>query len=81
MDLDMKDFLDEVARVITAAPSADAPADFLHQRSVICSDALRSVADGEHPAEVLETMEERLEDAARPVTSAPLMVWTPAGVC
>ena len=80
MDMDMRDFLREVSRVITAAPTADAPADYLHQRGLICADALREVADGEHPAEALEDMEERLEDAARPVSS-DLMVWAPAGVC
>lgn len=80
MDMDMKDLLEEIARVVTEAPQADAPADYLHQRGLICADALRSVADGAHPAEALETMEERLEDAARPATSAPLMVWTPVGV-
>lgn len=81
MDLDMKDLLEEVARVITAAPDQDAPADYLHRRGLIVADVLRAVAEGEHPAEVLEDMEERLEDAARPATSAPVMVWTPAGVC
>lgn len=80
MDMDMRDLMEAIAETTTAAPKPDAPADYLHQRAHIVADAVRSVAEGEHPAEVLETMEERLEDAARPVTSAPLMAWTPAGV-
>lgn len=80
MDLDMADFMGEVARIITAAPSADAPADYLHQRGVICADALRAVADGEHPAEALAVVEQALEEAARPDVSDALMMWRPARV-
>ena len=80
MDMDMKDLLEEVARVITAAPDPDAPPDYLHQRNLICADTLRSVADGEHPADALEDMERRLEIAARPTGPGALMVWAPARV-
>ena len=76
MDMDMRDLLEEAARVITAAPNPDAPADYLHQRAHITADVLRTVADGAHPAEALDDMERRLEIAARPMSS-DLMVWAP----
>ena len=76
MDMDMVDLMEAIAETITAAPEPDAPADYLHQRAHIVADAARSVAEGEHPAEVLADMERRLEDAARPVPST-LMMWEP----
>lgn len=79
MDMDMRDLLEEVARTITAAPDQDAPADYLHQRSMIVADVLRAVADGAHPADALDDLERRLDIAARPVSS-DLMVWAPARV-
>lgn len=77
MDMDMKDFLIAVAETITDPPPADAPADYLHQRSLICYDALTAVAEGEHPLDAQADMERREEEAARPAPSA-LMVWAPA---
>lgn len=80
MDMDMADLMEAIAETITAAPSADAPADYLHRRSLIVADAARSVADGEHPADALAELERRLDIAQRPASS-DLMVWAPAGVC
>lgn len=80
MDMDMVDLLTAVAETIVSAPEPDAPADYLHQRALICHDALTAVADGEHPADALSDMERRLEIAVRPVASTALMVWAPARV-
>lgn len=79
MDMDMADLLTAVAETITAAPDPDAPSDYLHQRAHIVADAARSVAEGEHPADVLSDMERRLDTARRPASS-DLMVWAPARV-
>lgn len=77
MDMDMADLLTAVAETITDPPPADAPADYLHQRSLICHDVLLSVADGAHPLDAQEELERRIDIAARPAPSA-LMVWAPA---
>lgn len=75
MDIDMGDFLEAVAEQASAAPLADAPGDYLHQRGVIIGAALRGVAAGAHPADVLEEMEERLAEAARPVMALAPPEW------
>lgn len=77
MDLDMVALLETVAETITAAPVSDASADYLHRCAMICADALREIAGGEHPGEVLAVMEDRLDVAVRPTSSVP--VWGPAG--
>ncbi|QVJ03480.1 hypothetical protein KGD82_27740 (plasmid) [Nocardiopsis eucommiae] len=66
MDMDMQAFLEEVATQATAAPRRDAPADYLHQRALVLAAVLRAVAEGEHPADALEVMEEQLTKADQP---------------